>query len=95
MREVKPTKNPVPSSDPKDIFFNSGKIDEVVNSENNFYRDRFDNDRLTIKGLERSAVSAGPTVEAAVKALEQANEAKKTSDAIKADTENYIRRAET
>ncbi|MEY0197797.1 hypothetical protein AB7W27_13600, partial [Providencia manganoxydans] len=67
-----PTKKPVPSKDARDLGFNSEKMDEVVNSENNFYRDRFNNDRLTIKGLERSAVSAGPTVEAAAKALEQA-----------------------
>ncbi|MEQ4691402.1 hypothetical protein, partial [Providencia manganoxydans] len=95
MRKLNPTKNPVPSSDIRDLPFNASKIDEVVNSDENIYTDRLGNDRFTIKGLEEAAVSAGPTVEAAAKALEQANEAKKNSDAIKADTENYIRRAET
>ncbi|OZS72275.1 hypothetical protein CHI95_22470, partial [Providencia rettgeri] len=90
-----PTQNPVPSEAPRDLKYNSGKIDEFVNSEFLTYVDRQDNERLTIKGLEEAAVSAGPTVEAAVIAKDAANEAKKTSDAIKADTESYIRRAET
>lgn len=90
-----PTKKPVPSKDIRDLGFNSEKMDEVINSESTTYTDRKGRVHLTIKGLEEAAVSAGPAVDAAVKALEQANEAKKTSDAIKADTENYIRRAET
>nr|ELR5264596.1 right-handed parallel beta-helix repeat-containing protein [Providencia rettgeri] len=89
------TKNPLGSTSPKDVNDNAITLDNLVNSTESTTKDRFGNDRLTIKGLEEAAVSAGPTVEAAVKALEQANEAKKTSDAIKADTENYIRRAET
>ncbi|MEY1032390.1 hypothetical protein AB7202_18830, partial [Providencia stuartii] len=89
------TKNPLGSTSPKDVNDNAITLDNLVNSTESTTKDRFGNDRLTIKGLEEAAVSAGPAVEAAVKALEQANEAKKTSDAIKADTENYIRRAET
>ncbi|MEQ4692677.1 hypothetical protein AB7350_12425, partial [Providencia manganoxydans] len=89
------TKNPLGSTSPKDVNDNAITLDTLVNSTENTTKDRFGNDRLTIKGLEEAAVSAGPTVEAAAKALEQANEAKKNSDAIKVDTENYIRRAET
>lgn len=88
-----PTNKPVGSSDPRDLLFNSEKFDEVVNSESLIYVDRKDNTRLTIKGLEEAAVSAGPTVEAAIRANEQANEVKKSSDEIVAATEGYIESA--
>ena len=93
MAGTMPTKKPVPSKDVRDLGFNSEKVDEVVNSENNFYRDRFDNDRLTIKGLERSAVSAGPTVEAATNAVEQANEARRATEQLKSESSSFVQSA--
>lgn len=56
-----PTNNPIPSESPRDLKFNAGKIDEVVNSANLTYTDRFGVDRLTIEGLRhvaRDAISA-------------------------------------
>ncbi|MFL7852875.1 hypothetical protein AAD046_09380 [Providencia rettgeri] len=88
-----PTKKSIPSKDIRDLGFNSEKVDEVVNSENNFYRDRFDNDRLTIKGLERSAASAGPAVEAAINAVEQANEARRTTEQLKSESSSFVQSA--
>ncbi|QCJ70842.1 hypothetical protein C9446_13890 [Providencia heimbachae] len=52
MREVKPTQKPVPSSDVKDLFFNSGKIDEWVNSLQHEYTDRFGKCHKTAAGME-------------------------------------------
>ncbi|MGJ3353410.1 hypothetical protein [Providencia sp. Je.9.19] len=52
MREVKPTQKPVPSSDIKDLFFNSGKIDEWVNSLQHEYTDRFGKCHKTAAGME-------------------------------------------
>ena len=52
MREVKPTQKPVPSSDVKDLFFNSGKIDEWVNSLQHEYTDRFGKCHKTAEGME-------------------------------------------
>lgn len=53
-----PTNNPIPSESPRDLKFNAGKIDEVVNSANLTYTDRFGVDRLTIEGLRRVAQDA-------------------------------------
>ncbi|WP_272693506.1 hypothetical protein [Providencia sp. PROV039] len=52
MREVKPTQKPVPSSDVKDLFFNSEKIDEWVNSLQHEYTDRFGKCHKTAAGIE-------------------------------------------
>ncbi|WP_275276335.1 hypothetical protein [Klebsiella quasipneumoniae] len=46
-----PTKNPVPSGNILDQVFNAEKIDEVVNSSNLTYVDRFGNTRLTVAGI--------------------------------------------
>ncbi|HGN2269956.1 TPA: sialate O-acetylesterase [Proteus mirabilis] len=46
-----PTQNPVPSEAPKDLKFNSGKIDEFVTSNNHFYTDRFGKNHYTIDGI--------------------------------------------
>lgn len=35
-----PTTNPVPSTDPSDLLFNAGKLDEVVNGTANSFTDR-------------------------------------------------------
>lgn len=52
MREVKPTQKPVPSSDVKDLFFNSGLLDIWATSLERKYIDRFGNCHLTAAGME-------------------------------------------
>lgn len=52
MREVKPTQKPVPSSDIKDLFFNSGLLDIWSTSLETKYIDRFGNCHLTAAGME-------------------------------------------
>ncbi|EMC8778198.1 hypothetical protein VMZ82_001013 [Providencia rettgeri] len=52
MREVKPTQKPVPSSDIKDLFFNSGLLDIWTTSLEHKYIDRFGNCHLTAAGME-------------------------------------------
>ncbi|MEQ5111161.1 hypothetical protein [Providencia vermicola] len=52
MREVKPTQKPVPSSDIKDLFFNSGLLDIWATSLKHKYIDRFGNCHLTAAGME-------------------------------------------
>ncbi|MGQ7952159.1 tail fiber/spike domain-containing protein, partial [Providencia huashanensis] len=52
MREVKPTQKPVPSSDIKDLFFNSGLLDIWTTSLERKYIDRFGNCHLTAAGME-------------------------------------------
>ncbi len=46
-----PTQNPVPSEAARDLKFNSGKIDELVTSNNHFYTDRFGKKHYTIDGI--------------------------------------------
>ncbi|MEY0304873.1 hypothetical protein AB7W11_23605, partial [Providencia manganoxydans] len=87
------TNNPVGSPSPKDVNDNAIALDHIANPNDNITKDRLGNDRLTIKGLERSGVSAGPTVEAAAIALEQANAAKANSDEILKQTDGYIESA--
>lgn len=58
MREVKPTQKPVPSSDIKDLFFNSGLVDQVVTSSNHFYVDRFGVEHYTIDGINHLSKQA-------------------------------------
>ncbi|MCG5278416.1 hypothetical protein MCL91_20600, partial [Providencia rettgeri] len=74
------TKNPVGSASPKDVNDNAITLDNLVNSTDITTKDRLGNDRLTIKGLEESAVSAGPTVEAAQRATEEANKARVSAE---------------
>ncbi|EPP6705441.1 hypothetical protein ACUU3R_004112, partial [Providencia rettgeri] len=52
MREVKPTQEPVPSSNIKDLFFNSGLLDIWATSLEPKYIDRFGNCHLTAAGME-------------------------------------------
>ncbi|MDQ7209000.1 hypothetical protein RCH46_09210 [Serratia fonticola] len=52
-----PSRNPVPSELPQDLKFNSGKIDEFVNSIINQYIDRFGSAHLTIAGITAIARS--------------------------------------
>lgn len=53
-----PTNKPIPSEDPRDLKFNAGKIDEVVNSDVQYYTDRFGVRRWTIAGFQYSAEEA-------------------------------------
>lgn len=53
-----PTNNPIPSEDPRDLKFNAGKIDEVVNSDAHYYTDRFGVRRLTMSGFQFTAEEA-------------------------------------
>ncbi|MDK7738597.1 hypothetical protein QP597_20205, partial [Providencia stuartii] len=85
------TKNPIGSPSLKDINDNAITLDNLVNSTENTTKDRFGNDRLTIKGLEEAAVSAGPTVEAAVSAWEQASAAKKAAENIQNESDEAIK----
>lgn len=55
-----PTNNRIPSESPRDLKFNAGKIDEIVNSQEDAYRDRMGLGRLTWAGIEnisREAIS--------------------------------------
>lgn len=52
MREIKPTQKDVPSSDVKDLFFNSGLLDIWATSLERKYIDRFGNCHLTAAGME-------------------------------------------
>lgn len=90
---TQPTNKDIGSEDPRDLKFNAGKIDEFVNSVSLTYMDRKNNTRLTINGLEEAAVSAGPTVEAAIRANDSAREAERISNEILAQTEGYINSA--
>lgn len=49
---TQPTKDPIPSESPRDLKFNASKIDEIVNSSDEAYSDRFGNARLTWAGIE-------------------------------------------
>lgn len=53
-----PTNNPIPSEEPRDLKFNAGKIDEVVNSDAHYYTDRFGVRRWTIAGFQYTAEEA-------------------------------------
>lgn len=53
-----PTNNDIPSESPQDLAFNAGKIDEVVNSPNNYYSDRFGVQRWTFRGISYTASQA-------------------------------------
>lgn len=52
---TKPTNNPIPSESPKDLKFNAGNFDKVMNSDEEAYQDRFGKARLTMAGFEAEA----------------------------------------
>ena len=54
-----PTTNPVPSEDVRDLKFNSGKIDEIINSGLEKYLDRFGVERYTIEGIRKNLAPLG------------------------------------
>lgn len=49
------TKNPIPSTDPTDIVFNSQKLDEVLNGNLHYYTDRLGVSRRTVEGINAAA----------------------------------------
>ncbi|BEH89762.1 hypothetical protein [Klebsiella phage phiKp_32] len=49
-----PTQNNIPSSTAIDVRFNTEKLDEIVNSDNETYDDRFGAKRFTMKGIVTS-----------------------------------------
>lgn len=53
-----PTNKPIPSEDPRDLKFNAGKNDEVINSDAHYYTDRFGVRRWTIAGFQYTAEEA-------------------------------------
>lgn len=53
-----PTNKPIPSEDPRDLKFNSGKIDEVVSGHNEYYTDRFGIKRWTMSGIQKAVEDA-------------------------------------
>ncbi|ELY6274205.1 hypothetical protein ACT47M_000812 [Cronobacter muytjensii] len=55
---TQPTNNPVPSESPRDLKFNTGRIDEFVTSLVTTYVDRFGNEHYTIEGLSQLARQA-------------------------------------
>lgn len=55
---TQPTNLPVPSETPRDLKFNSGKIDEFVTSTAHSYIDRFGVQHWTIAGIEYTATQA-------------------------------------
>ena len=50
-----PTTNPVPSTDPSDLLFNAGKLDEVVNGTASSFTDRLGVARRTVAGINAAA----------------------------------------
>ena len=54
-----PTNNPVPSNDLNDFRFNCEKVDEIVNSDNEKYEDRFGVERYTIDGVRKNLIPLG------------------------------------
>ncbi|PTA77180.1 right-handed parallel beta-helix repeat-containing protein [Serratia sp. Nf2] len=56
-----PTSKPIPSEDVRDLKFNSGKIDEVVNSNEEKYTDRFGVERYTLEGIRNNISPLGKT----------------------------------
>lgn len=74
-----PTTNPVPSTDPSDLLFNAGKLDEVVNSTAPTYTDRMGVERRTLTALEdefpNAAANAAAAAASAVDAADYAQAA--------------------
>lgn len=60
-----PTTNPVPSTDPTDLLFNAGKLDEVVNGAGSTYTDRLGVTRRTIGGIDAEAETRMDAIDAA------------------------------
>lgn len=54
-----PTNKPIPSNDLNDFRFNCEKVDEIVNSDNEKYEDRFGVERYTIDGVRKNLIPLG------------------------------------
>lgn len=53
-----PTSLPIPSEDPRDLKFNAGRFDEVINSLSEKFTDRFGAQRYTVEGLKLLVLNA-------------------------------------
>lgn len=60
-----PTTNPVPSTDPSDLLFNAGKLDEVVNGSGGTYTDRLGVTRRTLGGIDAEAETRMDAIDSA------------------------------
>lgn len=54
-----PTTKPVPSNDLNDFRFNCEKVDEIVNSDEEKYSDRFGVERYTVDGVRKNLIPLG------------------------------------
>lgn len=71
-----PSNRPVGSDAPQDQYFNAGKLDEYVNSQESTMVDRNGIERLTIKGIEQTSSDAsGSAAAAAIAAAASAESA--------------------
>jgi len=52
------TGNPVGSTDPRDLYDNSGNLDKFVSGDSPFYPDRFGKQRLSYSGMEQDFANA-------------------------------------
>lgn len=77
-----PSNRPVPSDAPEDLYYNSGLLDQYVNSDEETMVDRTGTTRYTIKGLQTLSGDAAASAEAAAESAltaQQAAEAAETA----------------
>lgn len=65
-----PTSNSVPSNNLLDAKFNFEKLDEIINSDGNYFTDRFGKPRLTAKGLESLVETIGQSYNSALGSID-------------------------
>ncbi|MBH2623802.1 SGNH/GDSL hydrolase family protein [Serratia marcescens] len=65
-----PTNKPIPSNDLNDFRFNAEKVDEVVNSNNENYTDRFGVKRFTIEGIRKNIAPLGKRYDSLQQAID-------------------------
>ena len=83
-----PTTNPVPSTDPSDLLFNAGKLDEVVNGTASSFTDRLGAQRRTLAGLSAEFPNAAANAAAAAaSAVDAADYARAAQDEVAVATE--------
>jgi hypothetical protein len=86
------TMNPVEpsgSSDPRDLYDNSGNIDLFANSEQITFTNRIGKERFTLKGISSAAADENIAVGAAQTALEAAIQAQSAADAAMLGADVY------
>lgn len=78
------TKNPVPSSDYVDLRFNSGVLDEFLNSSSETFRDRLGNTKKTLKTITDGVATLAELEEAVGNAQQAEAAANASRDAAEA-----------